>query len=260
MKRPRPETIKFANKFVRIRNQIERKGVRIMRSAIASQYIDFMNKAKNMTPQSWPDIAIHTESIQQAFLKFYPMSSQLAVLQRGHLLSGKDAESDFYDNVFQGRLRDIVTAKAYSEKIKSITGTTKKRIDSTIQDLLDQASTEGWGIDKIQQGLVQSFSNEIKGNVIARARGIAQTEMISASNQAAAMAADSTRLEYRKFWSTSHLENTRDSHQQAEADSIQRGGLKKEELHSNGLLYPGDPNGSAEEVINCRCSELYEIV
>ena len=29
-----------------------------------------------------------------------------------------------------------------------------------------------------------------------------------------------------------------------------------EEKFSNGLMYPGDPNGMAKEVVNCRCALL----
>lgn len=260
MKRPNQSTIKFKNRFVRVRNQIERKGVRIMRSAIASQYADFLNKSQNLSPDQWDTIEPSAEPILQAFMKFYPMSSQLGVIQRSQLLSGKDAESDFYNNVFQGRLRDLLTGKAYADKIRSITMTTKKRINSTLREILTEAEAEGWGVDKIRNQIASSFRGQIRGNALARARGIAQTEMISASNQAAAMAADSTRLEYRKFWSSSHLTDTRTSHTMAEEDSIARGGLRKEEFHSNGLLYPGDPNGPASEVINCRCTELYELL
>jgi len=32
------------------------------------------------------------------------------------------------------------------------------------------------------------------------------------------------------------------------------------EPYSNGLMYPGDPGGSAEEVINCRCVETYDLI
>ena len=84
--------------------------------------------------------------------------------------------------------------------------------------------------------------------------------MISASNQASEFAADSTGYDYLKFWSTSGLPNIRETHLEAEKYSDDKGGLKPDETFPNGLLYPGDPNGAAEEVINCRCTLMHEIV
>ena len=54
-----------------------------------------------------------------------------------------------------------------------------------------------------------------------------------------------------KQWDASLDKRTRESH--AKVDGEIR---ELDEKFSNGLLYPGDPSGSAEEVINCRCALL----
>ena len=54
-----------------------------------------------------------------------------------------------------------------------------------------------------------------------------------------------------KQWDASLDKRTRDSH--AKVDGEIR---ELDEKFSNGLMYPGDPNGRAEEVINCRCALL----
>lgn len=54
-----------------------------------------------------------------------------------------------------------------------------------------------------------------------------------------------------KMWDSTLDGKTRDSHMKV--DGEQRG---LEEKFSNGLLYPGDPNGPAAEVVNCRCALL----
>lgn len=256
----KPQTKQLEVKLIRERNKIERKGIRLIKSALIEQYKDFIQKANNLTPNQWKDIQLTEKPIRSFYNEFYPMSGNIGVMTRNHLLPKKDAESEFYLSMFQQKLRDVIDTTDYAERIRSITGTTKERINSVLSDVLMQGETEGWGIEKIRKELVKQLGSQIKGNVIARARGIAQTEMISASNQASVYAADSTGLEYRKFWSTSHLPNIRASHIMAEQDSIERGGLKKDELFINGLRYPGDPRGSSQEVCNCRCSLLTEIV
>lgn len=253
-------TKKLEVKLIRERNKIERKGISLIKSALIAQYKDFLHKANNLSPNQWGEIKLSEQPIRKFYNEFYPMSGNIALMTRSHLLPKKDAEEEFYLSMFQQKLRDIIDTADYAARIRSITNTTSERINSVLKEILTTAETEGWGIEKIRKELVKQIGTNISGNVLARSRGIAQTEMIGASNQASMFAADSTGLEYRKFWSTSHLPNIRPSHIIAEQDSIQRGGLKKDELFANGLRYPGDPNGSADEVCNCRCSLLTEIV
>ena len=54
-----------------------------------------------------------------------------------------------------------------------------------------------------------------------------------------------------KQWDSSLDKRTRDSHVRVDGEI-----REMEEKFSNGLLYPGDPNGRAEQVINCRCALL----
>ena len=51
-----------------------------------------------------------------------------------------------------------------------------------------------------------------------------------------------------KQWDSTMDANTRESHQMVDGEV-----RALDEKFSNGLMYPGDPSGSAAEVINCRC-------
>jgi len=51
-----------------------------------------------------------------------------------------------------------------------------------------------------------------------------------------------------KVWSAALDSRTRDTHREVDGEI-----REVEEVFSNGLLYPGDPSGRAEEVVNCRC-------
>jgi len=94
-------------------------------------------------------------------------------------------------------------------------------------------------------------------NRLLRLRGetIARTEMLQSLHkgqyEAAMQAVESGQLDsnaIRRVWWTARDKRVRDSHRALDGDSA---GLN--ERFANGLLYPGDPEGPPEEVINCRC-------
>lgn len=262
----KPSTRKFEIQYLRTRNAIERKGIRLVQAALRLQYTQFLDRAKDLPPSMWNDIKISEQPIQQFFSTFYPMSGRLGQMTRKNMLAQKQAstvkslEDDLYLSIYERHMQQLVGTSDYAKRINTITNTTSERINSVVQSVMTEGELGGYGIDKIRQSLTDAIGASIRGNVRARAKAIAQTEMISASNQASTYAADSTGLEYRKYWSTSHLQGIRPTHIQAEQDSIQRGGYKKDERFANGLLFPGDPAGDASEVCNCRCTILHEIL
>lgn len=60
----------------------------------------------------------------------------------------------------------------------------------------------------------------------------------------------------KKGWLAALDNVTRDSHREL---STEGKFIDIDEKFSNGLLYPGDPNGRPEEVYNCRCTLIYEL-
>jgi len=96
---------------------------------------------------------------------------------------------------------------------------------------------------------------ELRGETVAR------TESMTALNQsnieAYQQAIDSgaiRRQDVRKVWIATNDGRTRDSHRDIDRESV---GI--DQPFSNGLMYPGDPNGPASEVINCRCTMLTRV-
>lgn len=256
------QTRQFEAKYIRARNQIERKGLRLITQALRTQYKWFLDLAMQSSTSYWLEYAsrISKQPIQQFFEQFYPMSAHLGIMTYQNMTKKKSIESDVLMSAYQMRMRKLLEESEYGARIVTITGTTQERITSVVESVLSEAELNGYGIDKIKTTLKDAIGANFRGNAMARAKAIAQTEMISSSNQASTYAADSTGMEYRKYWSTSHLQGIRPSHIIAEQDSIQRGGLRKDELFANGLRFPGDPSAPADEVINCRCSVLHEII
>lgn len=83
---------------------------------------------------------------------------------------------------------------------------------------------------------------------IARTEGhrIQQTSTKDAQQQAKSKGADVV-----KQWDSTLDGKTRDSHRRVDGEI-----RELDERFSNGLDFPGDPNGKAKEVINCRCVSL----
>lgn len=87
---------------------------------------------------------------------------------------------------------------------------------------------------------------------------IARTETTTAANYAATLASESSNTVMDKVWISSQDARTRrppDSH----FDHFDMNGVKvplKKKFNVSGeeMYYPGDPNGSAGNVINCRCT------
>lgn len=109
-------------------------------------------------------------------------------------------------------------------------------------------------IDRIIGRLSDSY-------LLLRGETIARTEAIGALNashresfEQAIASGNVQRQDVRKVWRATRDNRTRDTHRVIGDESV---GF--DELFSNGLLYPCDPNGPALEVVNCRCSVDYRI-
>jgi hypothetical protein len=91
----------------------------------------------------------------------------------------------------------------------------------------------------------------------ARARVIARTEVVSASNAGSIATARVSGFDMTKTWLATLDPRTRETHRVADGQTVgidapfQVGGF--------GLDFPGDPSGPASEVINCRCTLTYDI-
>ena len=134
-------------------------------------------------------------------------------------------------------------------------GRRDKRFDRTVLAAIrDGKSLTRDVVDRIIGRLSDSY-------LLLRGETIARTETIGALNashregfEQAIASGNVQRQDVRKVWRATRDNRTRDTHRAIGDESV---GF--DELFSNGLLYPCDPNGSASEVVNCRCSVDYRI-
>lgn len=165
---------------------------------------------------------------------FEGMKSALPQIERKDMAGVRDHWRDHMDA--------FVRTKA-GKRITQINKTTLERV----RDTLTQAHNEGLGIDEIARSMSQSTAFST-----ARSRTIARTEIVSASNEGNLMGARETGLELKKMWIATPDERTRQAHWDADGGETELNG--KFIVDGEQMDYPGDVNGSAGNVINCRCA------
>lgn len=130
-------------------------------------------------------------------------------------------------------------------KVTQISSTTRQQLRRVVAS----ARADGLGVSATASAIRDSFSTIGK----ARALSIARTETHSAANAAQLFAAEELRQkEMRREWIAAEDERTRDDHADADGQTV-----ALDEPFSVGgeeLMYPGDAEGSPEQIINCRCA------
>jgi len=138
-------------------------------------------------------------------------------------------------------VRNIFNRMGGQKIAKDISGTTRNRIC----EIIDNGLRDGVGIDDLAEKIGASAD---LGKY--RAHLIAQQETYN-SLSAANFDAMQDGGTQRHKWVTRGDGDVRPSHKRMNGEVRQVG-----EPFSNGLLYPRDPNGSAEETMKCRCWTL----
>jgi len=152
-------------------------------------------------------------------------------------------EQSFFERLVQTYLAERGLDKISDD----IAGTTKQQLLNAIR--AGQRAGEG------QQAIGQQLRDAVPRLSSARAGVIARTETHAASNFANEEAAKETGLELQKEWIAAMGERTRNDHSDADGQTVGRD--EPFVVGGEQLKYPGDPNGSAANIINCRCVVAY---
>jgi HK97 family phage portal protein len=137
--------------------------------------------------------------------------------------------------------------KARANKLSGqVTDTTYRQIQQALADGVDQ----GLSIDELAQAVRDVFSAASS----QRAEVIARTEVLSSYNggqdlQAQLLPSD---VAAGREWISTRDERVRDAHAEADGQTVAMGDAFN--VDGEDLQYPGDPEGSPENVIQCRCT------
>ena len=145
-------------------------------------------------------------------------------------------------------VQDFIRARA-NQLAGQVTDTTY----SAIQQALADGVANGASIDDLARDVQQVF--DVASS--SRAKTIARTEVISASNGSASLAAAQlpSDVAAAQEWISTRDERTRDDHADADGQVVAMGATF--DVGGEALLYPGDPGGDGGNVINCRCTVAF---
>lgn len=154
-------------------------------------------------------------------------------------------------------MKDPAVVQFISSKVMKLareaSATTRESLSDDIVEAVRNAVTDGLErsetISEIADRIngVYDFAMENRANVIAR------TETLSAANTAGYDMLG--RVNAKTQWLTSRDGKVRDSHQLLEGE-VRPHGEPFLTIGGAQLLYPGDPAGPAEEIIQCRCTTI----
>lgn len=135
------------------------------------------------------------------------------------------------------------------QPIAGVGGTVRDQLNTSLNAGLESGETMAELTDRVRQVFNKMGEGE--------ARRVAMTEVNTAYNVARHQGMGEAGIQY-KAWLSSHGPNVRPAHANAEKFYIDAPIPLDEPFFVGGeaLMYPGDPNGSAGNIINCQCIQL----
>lgn len=171
----------------------------------------------------------------------------------------KRFDNDLFSRSFLNSILDWVRDNV-GDRIVSVADTMAKRIGRLVEVALEQ----GLSTQEMQVFLRRKLNDPSFTRY--QALRIARTEVTSASGYAATQAAENSGILLDKFWVATKDSKTRrkpeDQFDHLHMDGVSVGQNETFTLRSkkgivDHLQYPGDPKGSAGDIIFCRCVVAY---
>ncbi|MCK9492683.1 MAG: phage portal protein, partial [Sulfurimonas sp.] len=219
--------------------------------------------------QNGESVTNYEDTIRQAW------EERLSV---SHTVLGKFFGEKKYDelvskakNLKPGQRKNFdATARVMADFIRQVSRAKAGYIASTtilrVRNLAAEAVEKGLALSEVAQRIRDQAEVWTEPLERSRAMRIARTEAGAGINHANYAARQQAITEFNwkidKEWLETPDTRTRDgSTGEADHTSSGVGGerVPNDQPYSNGLMYPGDPSGPAEEVIECRCSETEHV-
>lgn len=147
-------------------------------------------------------------------------------------------------------ISDPMTAEWIDKKSMKFAEEVNETTIKKLKNALAEGVLNGESVDQLAKRVVGVFDIRI----LSSSETIARTEVLSSNNAGTNFGYKQSGVVAKKEWLATRDSRTRDSH--AHADGQQVDLNEKFDIDGEALEYPGDPNGSAENIINCRCTTI----
>jgi uncharacterized protein with gpF-like domain len=254
----------YWTKVERLRRQLDDKYSSLFNEAIKKELQQFADDLKahglqgalsQMGAYAW------NESIMTIMNKLYKESAILFgnAVYRAVGVMGQKSNTFGLNNEWVSEVINFLIQYGFT-LVSNMTQTTKVKL----QEIVAKGIEEGKSIDQITKDIM---SDETTGYSVMRAKRIARTEVMRASNYAAMIGADKHPFEVDKVWISAKDNRTRRIPRN-NYDHVKMNGQKvgwADDFTSTGKKgdlvlagFPGDPTTPAGFSINCRCTVGFE--
>jgi SPP1 gp7 family putative phage head morphogenesis protein len=208
---------------------------------------DLADQADTRAPSDLPDPG---DLFDPAFWTGETIDAATPVYEQSVAAGGRAIAAKFgvVFDLAQPYVQEFILARA-NNLAGHVTDTTYRAIQQALADGVAQ----GWSIEELATAIRSVFSTASQ----QRAEMIARTEVLSAYNGAQALEAALLPEDVvaGKEWVSVRDERVRDAHGEADGQTVAV--ADPFSVEAEELLYPGDPNGSPDNIINCRCTLAY---
>lgn len=232
----------------RLRLKYEKKYLSAIQKAIKSQISSFTDDLKSgglSYAQSRLSTTILNDKIGAVIVKLHSDAgvAKANIVYRELIREPKVEKGFGFNAEWTNQIVSYFRSYLFDKVVLPITETTKKQIQSQIAQMIEQGESIEWLTQQLESSEFTAW----------RAAMIARTESNRAINYGAKIGAEKTGFKTKKEWVSVHDPRTRHTHILLDGKTV-----NDNEEFKPGLSYPGDPNASGAETINCRCHVEYK--
>lgn len=233
----------------RLRRYYEQKYTKPVKQAMKRYISSFTNVLKNEGVQALqrmlsnlPPVAEVGPPIRRMYVELgvEKANRSLAALRRQVKMRSKKINLG-YNAEWTAQILQYFGQHLYEKVVLPISETTQ----NYIQLILMHGIEEGWSIERMVQEI------ERVDYLNGRVQRILRTESNRAINYGSKLAREKFEYKTQKRWIAVHDNRTRHHHLAADGQTVDSDGFFL--VGGEPLEFPGDPNGSGWNTINCRC-------
>ena len=229
-----------------LRSRYEKAFYPLVKKSLKNQISSFTSVLKSQGTNVISSVIIIDAEMRQVIESAYvhtgvaKANQTLSYLRRLRKIEKKKG-SFGYNEEWTKQIIDYFRMNLFNKVVLPISDTTKE----FILKVISKGTAEGWSIDRMVQEI------EREDYLDGRVRRILRTELNRAINYGSVIGEQKYEFKTQKRWVSVHDRRTRITHELADGQTVDTDGIFT--VGGEQMDFPGDPNASAEETVNCRC-------